>query len=222
MSASLYTFAQLKQLTYARLENNNVMWEDAEVGDIINECLASINIITGFYQGTSPALISGAGQLVYSTPAGMLYPQRVMFESSQLDPVPVTRIGRDYRTWTTDTTAKMGAVARWVPIGINYFAIHPADSIGGNSIFVTGVLETPELVLPTDAISLQDQYVDLLVNSVYSRIVLKLSGPATLAGLSLYSKAIIPELKRLTILQSMRWPKFFIQSGAAAVEGRTR
>lgn len=222
MASSLYTFAQLKTLVYARLENNDVMWEDAEVGDIINECLQSINNVCGFYQGTAAPIISVAGQLVYAVPSGVLYPQRCQFESSQLDPCPITRIGRDYRTWTTDTTAKLGAVARWVPIGINYFAIHPADSIGGNSIFVTGVLETPTLVLPTDAITLEDQYISLLVTSVYSRLVLKLSGPATLAGLSLYSKVIIPELKRLTILQSMRWPKFFIQSGAAAVEGRTR
>lgn len=222
MSASLYTLQDLDDLILARIENNNVMWETAERYDIINECLANINLITGFYQGTSPALISGAGQLIYSTPTGMLYPQRVQFESSQLDPCPITRIGRDYRTWTTDTTAKLGAVARWVPIGINYFAIHPADSIGGNSIFITGVLEVPELVLPTDTITLEDQYCDLLVNAVYSRLVLKLTGPMTLAGLSLYQKAILPELKRLTVLSSMKWPRFYVMAGAPAAEGRQR
>jgi len=222
MSASIYTLQDLDNLVLSRLENNSVMWETQERYDIINECLQSINLICGFFQGTSPALISGAGQLIYSTPAGMLYPQRVMFESSQLDAVPITRIGRDYRTWTTDTTAKLGAVARWVPIGINDFAIHPADSVGGNAIFVTGVMVPPTLVLPTDAISLEDQYVDLLVNAVYSRLPLKLSGGATLAALGVYQKIVLPEMKRLTILQSMRWPKFFVQTGSPVSEGRTR
>ncbi len=222
MSASLYTLQDIDNLVLARLEGNDVMWETAERYNIINECLQNLNLVVGFYQGTAAPIISGAGQLVYSTPSGMLYPLRCQFEASQLDPVPITRIGRDYRTWTTDTTAKMGPVARWVPIGINYFAIHPADSVGGNSIFVTGVMETPELVLPTDAITLEDQYASLLVTAAFSRLVLKISGPSTLAGLSLYPKVIIPELKRLTILESMRWPKFFVQTGSPVSEGRTR
>lgn len=222
MSASLYTLQDLDDLVLARLENNSVMWETAERYDIINECLQSINLVTGFYQGTAAAMISVAGQLIYAVPAGVLYPLRCQFESSQLDPVPITRIGRDYRTWTTDTTAKLGSVARWVPIGINYFAIHPADSLGGNSIFVTGVMETPVLVLPTDAISLEDQYVDLLVNAVYSRLPLKLSGPATLAALSVYQKEVLPSLKRLTVFSSMKWPKFFVQAGSPVSEGRPR
>ncbi len=152
----------------------------------------------------------------------MLYPQSVIFESSQLDAVPITRIGDDYRTWTTDTTAKLGAVARWVPIGINYFAIHPADSVGGNSIQVTGVLETPTLVDPDDAITLEDQYASLLVESVYSRLVLKISGPSCLAGLALYQKEILPSLKRLTVLRSMVFPRFYVLEGSPSAEGRQR
>lgn len=222
MSASLYTLDQIDGLVLDRLEGNNIFWQTAERYNIINESLRAINIQTGFYQGTPTPLISVAGQLIYETPAGMLYPQRVSFESSQLDAIPITRIGQDYRTWTTDTTAKLGPVARWVPIGINYFALHPADSLGGGSIAVTGVLETPVLVNPTDAISLEDQYVSLLVEMCYSRLPLKISGPSAIAAFSVYQKAVLPSLKRMSILESMQWPRFFVLSGSPSAEGRTK
>lgn len=220
--ASLYTLAELRENVYDRLEGNTVFWRTSEVDAIINEAIRSVNLITGFYQGALN-LFSVANQLIYHTPVGMLYPQRVQFENSQLDPIPITRISQDYRTWATDTTVSTGGpVARWIPIGINYFALHPADSTGGGSIQVTGVLEPPLLVNPTDAMVMDDQWVELVVTYCQSRLVLKVSGPSTTAALSLYPKIIIPTLKAQTNLQGMKFPKFFILEGSPAAEGRTK
>ena len=222
MATNLYTLAELQSSVYARLENNTLFFPAAEVTDIINEALRAINIVTGFYQGTPDSLISVAGKLVYNVPAGMLYPQRVQFEQTQLDAIPITRIGQDYRTWATDTTNKLGPVARWIPVGIDKFCIHPADSVGGSRIFVTGVLETPVLALPDDAMTLDEEWADMVVEYCASRLPLNTSGPSTSAALSLYSKSYIPSLKALTNLSSMKWPKFFIQSGSPASEGRLK
>lgn len=220
MSVNLYTLAELSDSIYSRLESNTVMFTQLEVTSIINEALKSINLATGFYTG-SMTLISNAGQLVYPTPVGMIFPMRVQFEAAQLDTVPVTRIGQDYRTWTTDTTASTGGpVARWVPIGINYFCLHPADSRGGGSIAVTGVLETPNLALSTDTMSLDDQYATLVVEYSCSRLPLKIGGNSAAAAMKLYQQSYLPVLKSLTRWQQMKWPIWYVNRGKPITEGQ--
>lgn len=220
MASSLYTLATLEALVYSRaLEDNTTGFPPTEVDAIINEAIRVINLMSGFYEG-SVTLISQAGQLIYSTPTGMLFPQRVQFESQQLDPIPITRIGQDYRTWTTDTTAKIGPVARWVPIGINYFAIHPADSTGGGSIAVTGVMETPLLVLPTDAMVIPDQYVNIIVEYCAQRLPLKLGGASFVQASQLYTKSFVPSMRPLVRYQRFKFPRYFVLNGAPITEDR--
>jgi Tfp pilus assembly protein PilZ len=219
MASSLYTLSALDSATLSRLEDNSIFFQTAERYTIINEAIKCVNLLTGFYQGTL-LTISQEGQLVYPTPVGMLYPQRIEFDGVQLDPIPITRIGQDYRTWTTDTTAKLGAVARWVPIGINYFCLHPADSNGGSSIAVTGVLEPPVLILPTDAMSLPDEFASIIVEYCASRLPLKAGGSSATAASQLYTKSFQPAIKPLLNLQKFSFPKYFVQAGSPTTEGK--
>lgn len=219
MASSLYTLDALDQAVLSRLEENSTFFRQTERYAIINEAIKCTNILSGFYQG-SILDISQAGQLIYTTPIGMLYPQRVTFEGIQLDPIPITRIGQDYRTWTTDNTAKNGQVARWVPIGINYYCLHPADSNGGGSIEVTGVLEPPLLVLPDNSMILPDQYANIVIEYSASRLPLKCGGKNASDATILYSKSFQPAMKKLTNLQHFKFPKYFIQNGSPTTEGR--
>lgn len=219
MATSLYTLADLDALVLARLENNSIFFQQFDRYAIINEALRCSNILCGWYQGTVSA-ISQTGQLVYPTPVGMLYPQRIAFEGIQLDPIPITRIGQDYRTWTTDNTNKNGAVARWVPIGINYFCLHPADSNGGGRIDVTGVLETPLLVLPTDSMQLEDQYVNIVVEYAASRLPMPIGGQNFAQASQLYQKGFMPAIKARTNLAKFKFPRYFVNQGSSITEGK--
>lgn len=218
MAVSNYTLAQLQTLVYARLENNTLFWTTAEVTAIINEAIRSSNILCGWYQDTV-LMLSVANQLVYNTPAGMLYPQRCQFEGVQLDPVPITRIGQNYRNWATQTSGVYGPVAQWVPIGVSYFCLHPIDSVGGGSIALTGVLEPPLLVLPGDNMSLEDQWVTIIVEYCASRLPWKEGGSIAAAGAQLYQKGYLPAMKARTNLQQMRFPRYFVLAGAPVAEG---
>lgn len=219
MASSLYTLSALDSAVLSRLEDNSIFFQTAERYTIINEAIKVTNILTGFYQGTL-LTISQAGQLVYPTPVGMLYPQRIEFDGIQLDPIPITRIGQDYRTWATDTTAKLGAVARWVPIGINYFCLHPADSNGGSSIAVTGVLEPPVLVLPTDSMTLPDEFASIVVEYCAGRLPLKCGGKSAADGATIYQKSFMPSIKPLLNLQKFSFPRFFVNQGSSTTEGK--
>lgn len=219
MASSLYTLADLQASTYSRLENNTIFFTLPEVTSIINEAIRCVNLLTGFYQGTQRVL-SVANKLVYQTPTGMLYPQTVNFEGIQLDPIPITRIGQDYRTWATDNSNKNGAVARWIPIGINYLCLHPRDSLGGQSIDITGVQETPLLVNSTDAMSLEDQFASLIIEYCASRLPLKIGGANATQAMQIYQKGFVPAIKKLGTVQRFKFPRFFIIPGAPTTEGK--
>ncbi len=219
MASSLYTLDDLDTAVLARLENNSVFFQTAERYTIINEAIRTCNLLSGFYQGSS-TLLSVPNQLVYAIPAGILYPQRVTFNGTQLDPAPITRIGQDYRTWATDTTARNGAVARWVPIGINYFCLHPADSQGGQTIEVTGVQEPPLLVAPGDFMTLEDQYVSIIVEYCASRLPLKMGGSSFATASKLYVAGFQKGMKKLINIQGFRFPKYFVNSGVPVPEGK--
>ena len=217
--ASLYTLTDLQDAIYARLEDNTIFFTSAYITYIINEALRCVNLMTGFYQGTQ-TVISVANQVVYKVPVGMLYPQRVQFESSQLDPIPITRIGQDYRTWTTDNTNNNGPVAHWIPIGNTLFCIHPVDSLGGQSIFVTGVMETPVLVNPTDTMSLEDQYVSAIVEYGAMTAPLCVGGANFVEASKLYQTSFVPQMKKLGVVQRFKFPRYFILNGSPTTEGK--
>lgn len=222
MATSLYTLTQLQALVYTRLEDNSVFYDATwDLTPIINEALQISNNICGWYAGTVN-LISQANQLVYNIPTGMLYPQRIQFEGMQLDPSPITRIGQDFMNWTTQTTAVHGAVARWVPLGITMFAMHPIDSTGGGSIAVTGVLNVPPLINGSDTMPLEDEFVNIVVEYCASRIPLKVGGPTAAQASRIYTSSVQRNMLALTNLRKMAWPKSFVLKGVPVVEDRTQ
>lgn len=220
MAQSLYTLADLKAIVYAEVENNQVFFRPAEVTAVINECLKVINLFTGFYQGAVETL-SVAGQLIYEMPAGIVYPLRAQFNNTTLDPIAINQIGKDFRDWATSTTNKDGPVARWVPIGTNYFCLNPMDSLGGQSIYITGVLEPPLLVNDTDEMVLDDEYVTLISGYCGHRLVLK-EGGAVFSQASLLYQDFQRAMKNLTALRKVIMPRYFVQQAAPVMEGNTR
>lgn len=218
MAASIYTLAELQTLVYARLENNSVFYTDIELTAIINEAIQITNMWTGFYQSTE-YILSVMNQQIYSIPSSIVYAQRIQFDNTQLEPVALNKMAQAYRTWTTDTTDVYGDVARWVPIGINLFAIHPIDSSGGANIQVTGVAETPLLVAADDTMAITDQYVNIVVEYCAHRLPLKEGGAIAAQASALYP-SFLRSIKSLTSFQQVTMPRFFVMKGAAAAEGR--
>ena len=219
MAQSLYTLADLRQLVYDELDNNQAFFRPAEVDAVINEAIKTINIFTGFYQGGVHA-ISIKGQLIYPMPTGMLYPLRAQFNGTALDPIAIGQIGKDYRNWATSTTTKDGPVIRWVPIGTNYFCLNPIDMDGGQDIYVTGVLEPPLLVNDTDEMVLDDEYTTMIGDYGAHRMPLKEGGPI-FAQASLAYQNFQRTMKNLTCLRKVIMPKYFVTFGSPVSEGQT-
>ena len=217
--ASLYTLSSLSSAIYSRLENNTVFFTQTEVTSVINEAIQVTNLFCGFYQGTS-RIISVANQLVYPTPTGMLFPQRIQFEGVQLDPIPITRIGQDTINWTTQTSNNYGPVARWVPIGTTLFCLNPMDSLGGQDIEVTGVMTPPLLVNSDDAMSLDDEYATIIVEYCASRLPLSIGGQNWAQASKLYVTGFQSAMKRLMIYRQFVMPRYWVDKGSSTTEGK--
>ena len=127
-----FTLQTLETMCWARVDNNQVLYTQAEVDYIINECLRTVNLFTAFYRVTShlPGY-TVANQLVYPVPPGILVPIVMFFEGRQLQKTSLKALARQRRNWATDTTAAKGRVDYWAPVGIGMFVISPIDSQGG-------------------------------------------------------------------------------------------
>ncbi len=208
----VYTLGDLKTMVYARVEGNTQLYTAAEVTAIINESLQLTNALAGFNEART--FVSGgtvANQLVYSIPANILFPTRVTFNNRELDKIGLTPMGESYRNWATDTTNTYGPVARWIPIGLTTFAIHPIDATGGNTLLVTGVSETTPLVSDGDVMELDDEFVSLIVDYCGHRVVLK-EGGKVFSDSSILIQTFWREIKELKRWETWKAPRYFVQA----------
>ncbi len=206
-----WTLAQLDELVLDRLEGNDLLYSLPERVAVINEAVRICNLFSGFNAITVELPgFTVAGQLLYAVPAPIIFPTRVAFEGRDLDKTGLKLAAMTYRSFCSDTTDTYGPVARWIPIGINVFAIHPIDSIGGNNLTVTGVAEPDQLVNPEDIVQLDDEFVTLIADYGGHRLCLKETGK-TFADSSVLIQAFWREMKTLKRWSTFKAPRYFVQ-----------
>ena len=202
----------MEQRVYDSLDANTGLYPEAQVRAVINQALKKLNCIIGFCQDTIPIIgFSVAGQREYATPTGIVIPIKVYFEGRILEPFSLRELATRFRKWATDTTANYGPVNRWAPIGLGMFVIHPIDAAGGNMIEVQGVVPMIPLTAAGQAISLEDQMCDILIDYAKSRIMIKESGKP-FADASLNYQEMIRKLKPLSLWKDLKFPPYFLVS----------
>jgi hypothetical protein len=203
-----FTLADLRAKVLGRLDGNTNLYTTPEIDYVVNECIRTISLLTGFYRTTvSVAGFSVANQIVYGMPPSILIPSIVSFEGRQLTKISLKKLARQRRAWATDTTAARGRVAFWAPVGNGQFVITPADSQGGRDITVTGMTEPPLLVNPTDVISLENEYVEMVAEYGEHRLPLKEGGKVFADG-SLALNDFYAKLKARRSYGDMKFPKY--------------
>lgn len=188
------TVGQLDVRVLNRLDGNDLLYVQPERYTYYNEAQRFLNLITGLLQVTVP-VPSGAVQrrVWYDTPAPILIPLKVQFNGTYLHKSSLTRIGQTNPTWTQDTSANVGfPPASWVPVGLTKFGLHPADSIGGAEILVTGIQE-PVLFStsnPNQLLPFPSEYIEAMEDLSAFSIQLKEGFPLFQAANMLYQKFI--------------------------------
>ena len=200
---------QLQQRILSRLDGNTLLYPVSEVTAAINECLRVLNLATGIFQISTP-IFTESNRIFYDVPTGILIPTRVQFEGQYLQRTFPNSAGMSNARWVTDTTTNTGMpVSRWIPCGFIKFAIHPADSIGGGQLLITGVQEPVLLANPTDTLTLPNEYTDALVLLAAQILTLKETG-AIFEQASLVLNDYYRILKKIVLWRSFVQPKYFI------------
>jgi hypothetical protein len=179
----------------------------------VNEFYKIANVTCGINQ--MPVSVPGfsiAGQLKYAVPSPILIPLTASFEGRMLKRISLGALARNYRTWASDTSIKMGVTQRWSQIGIDKFVIHPIDSIGGRDISITGVVEPTPLVNSNDTISLEDEYIQMAVDYAAHRVQL-LEGGAIFEQASLLLNKFYEGINKRLMYQGYKFPNYAIFKG---------
>ncbi len=172
------TRADLRDRILQRLENNYGFYEEAEIDRAINDSIRILNAVTGLLQ--SSYNISGnsvAGQAVYTVPSAILVPLAVYFDNEPLSKTDLRSLSLDRPEWRMETTATLGAqVSRWVPLGLNRFAIWPADAVGGHTIRVDGLQEPSFTDLADEVLPIHAEHAEVIEGHAFHTLTVKEGG----------------------------------------------
>lgn len=215
-----FTLSQLSQLVWDGLDSNSGLYPQAQVTSVLNEVLRKTNLLVGWNQATVPVPgFTVANQLLYSTPAGIVIPLKVYFEERELEKYSLSKLAQKYRSWAVDQNLYEGQVARWFPIGLSTFGIHPLDAYGGGLLEVQGVAPVTPLVNSGDVVTLDDELCEVLVKYTRGRITLKEQG-GPFAAASVAYQEFIRAMKGMAMIASFTFPRYFVDAAEESGEGK--
>lgn len=210
-----YTLGDIDARVLARLDNNSLLYPQAQRYSEINDALRIVNLVTAYAMDSVDVPgFTVAGQLIYIVPPSILIPLRVYYENRQLEMLSMRSVAMRYRTWATDRSNRGMPVQEWVPMGLGMFAIHPMDSTGGQSLTVNGIVELAPLVIASDLITIPDNYVELIEELVAHVLQIKESSAIFSQASVLYQK-FIRDVKQYKYWESISFPRYFIMSNQA-------
>lgn len=206
------TLADLQTRVYARLDQNFFLYPATEVTAAINESIKILNLMTGWLQATVPlGYFSQKNRIWYKVPRGILIPTRITFEGRVLQRWSMAAIGMSEPTFVQNTTKNtMIPVSYWFPVGLDRFAIYPADSRGGGQILVTGIQEPVPLVNPNDTVMFQPTVLSAF--DLYAAHILQLKeSPKAFTAASSDYQAFQKMVKGLMVWGGFKAPRYFIE-----------
>jgi len=198
-----YTLGQLKDEVYSRLENNTAFYTEAAVTNALNEACCIFNANTGMLQDSFP-MFSVANRAIYDVPRELILPIRIQFEQRYLEPWGLNNTGNANPNWMLQNWRQQNTPpSYWISIGNTKFGLNPADSYGGRTIVVTGVIEPEVLVDDDQLIQFPDEYSTVLVNYAAHILNLPEGGASFQQSLPLYAD-FMQEVSIATIYKSLK------------------
>lgn len=164
MPFSQVTLAQLRAQLQAKWESVP-FWVDAEANFAINEALQWYNLYTGLWK-SRVNMVTVADQTFYTIEGTLVYNARMEFNGRSLAQASLGDMDNGRPNWQGETTTSESTPTRpevWLPVGMDTFAIWPADAAGQNSILVDGVMDTPILTTDNQFINIDQTEIDTIL-----------------------------------------------------------
>lgn len=185
-------------------------WTSTEATNAINEALLMWNLLTGYWKKTI-SITTTAGNFEYALPTTLVFGTRVSYETKPLAPTDMHSMDNGQPGWQAQTTASGGNVPtspkKWLPISVDLIAIWPADAVGGHTLTVDGVSQTPRLVNAGDYIDIGEDMLNAILGYALHVAALKEGGArfaATMGMFTEFLRAAAEENDQLTESQMYR------------------
>ena len=150
----LLTLSTLSERAYDRVDQNTLLYPQSQITAFVNEGIQVLNCLTGFYQQNVPLpYTTQQSRVWYDVPLPIVIMTRCQIDGQFIRRSTLLQLARSKPDWVQDNTAnQMSSISSWGTHGLTKFFLHPADAIGGQQVVVTGVVNPPTLVNPTDSI----------------------------------------------------------------------
>lgn len=205
----LETLSGLQTQIYGQLDGNSDLYPAAELTRAINEQIRVLNLYTGFLQ-SSDTITTQANRHFYDVPDGILVPLAVDLDDRELRRSSLAALARRRRLWLRETTANLGMVSTWVPIGIRKIAIHPADAVGSRTLRVTGIAEPTALSAAGDIVQVPDEMLDA-VEALTTHVLQLKEGGKTFADASSAYNAFLGQVKEWERWKRLKHPRYWVE-----------
>lgn len=206
------TRADLRDAIYARLDGNTRLYTDTEVHAAIDDAIRALNLFTGYIQQTTThTSFTDADEHIYDVPSGYLFLTKVEISGRVLDKTGLGQLCNSHPDWLRETTSNTGVpVSRWCPIGLNKFAIHPADSIGNQTLKLSGVKEPSSMSSDTSTIPIPDEFGDIIEDIVLSYLPMK-EGGLVFQQAALGYQGFLRRMKELNRFTHHKNPQYYVE-----------
>lgn len=147
--------------------DNSGFWSATEEIFLLNEALRVWNVLTGMWK-KRVTLPTVANQVYYSVPSSLVHSVKMTWNEYTLAPSSLHEMDMGRPGWEAHTTATGGSVptrpTTWIRVGVNTFAIWPADATADNAIVIDGTMATPTLALPGDYINIGQEELAAIID----------------------------------------------------------
>jgi hypothetical protein len=148
-----------------------VFWSRSEILGYCNEGLFELNNISGKLHTEDSVVVSVDN--FYNTPDETVTVMHASINGKSLVRTSLEALDRRDSKWESTT----GLPKRWVPIGVNLFAIHPRPASGTESVEFS-VLKVPTLITDdATAVDLDDEFIDVIEDYGFHIARFKEGGP---------------------------------------------
>ncbi len=188
MAFTSYTLLDVRQMLQDKYDQVP-FWSTPEANTAINEALLMWNALTGFWKGPQ-TIITTPNNWDYELDSSIVFGTRVEYEGKGLAISSLADMDGGHPGWQGQNTGSGGTVPTtprtWLPLSLDMIAIWPADAIGGHTLTVQGISQTPELVLDADYIDIGAEELNALLGYSLHALALKEGGARFTATMPYY------------------------------------
>lgn len=204
---ALYTGSSAIDVVLSRLENNDRFYTREHIRKVLNLCIQNSNLWVGWYQG-GVTILTVKDRVCYDVPQSVIFPMSLTMQGRVINKSAFGALVADNQKLWKQNTANTGIqMSDWSLLGLKKFVVYPADSRGGRTMVLTGVMEPPLFDGESTTLNIPVNVMNAILDYASHLIQVKISGQPFMQSMSFY-KIYSQAMRQLMMWRSQNQPYF--------------